>query len=144
MDAVTSAKPDPVVTTVLSVVTTVSSGGMTAAGIGMWSVAMSVVSSGTATGVGSSVATTVMPVPAGMSASSAGMTALKDVTIAVSVGMTAAGVETWSVVSSGDGVGSGRTGRGVSAPSRTSRGTIITTAVGMTAVTRVTRWSRTR
>ena len=140
MDAVTSAKPDPVVTTVLSVVTTVSSGGMTAAGIETWSV----VSSGTATGVGSSVATTVMPVPAGMSASSAGMTALKDVTIAVSVGMTAAGVETWSVVSSGDGVGSGRTGRGVSAPSRTSRGTIITTAVGMTAVTRVTRWSRTR
>ena len=140
MDAVTSAKPDPVVTTVLSVVTTVSSGGMTAAGIETWSV----VSSGTATGVGSSVATTVMPVPAGTSASSAGMTALKDVTIAVSVGMTAAGVETWSVVSSGDGVGSGRTGRGVSAPSRTSRGTIITTAVGMTAVTRVTRWSRTR
>ena len=140
MDAVTSAKPDPVVTTVLSVVTTVSSGGMTAAGIETWSV----VSSGTATGVGSSVATTVMPVPAGMSASSAGMTALKDVTIAVSVGMTAAGVETWSVVSSGDGVGSGRTGRRVSAPSRTSRGTIITTAVGMTAVTRVTRWSRTR
>ena len=140
MDAVTSAKPDPVVTTVLSVVTTVSSGGMTAAGIETWSV----VSSGTATGVGSSVATTVMPVPAGMSASSAGMTALKDVTIAVSVGMTAAGVETWSVVSSGDGVGSGRTGRGVSAPSRTSRVTIITTAVGMTAVTRATRWSRTR